>query len=317
MKKAVVIVNPHSGKHKQRKKHDFHDTEKYRQLFLEYGYEMVLYQTKYSGHARKIVREIDEADLVVSVGGDGTYNEVMTGNFERKERLVLSHLPYGTTNDIGAMFGLGKNTYKNLQLILSGEVKGIDICTINGSPFTYSAGFGKFMNVPYETSHKMKKTIGRLAYIVEGISDFFRQKTPLYEITYETAGKRYHGLYSFALISNANRIAGINNFYHNIKLNDSRFEVLFCNLTNKKDIVKSLFYVTTNDITQVPGFYFHKTDKLKITFYDKLKKPWCLDGEKFPYTGSDYLIEIVKNVKVMIPSKVVFKLFVEGETDED
>lgn len=311
MKKAVVIYNPYSGNHYFKGISEITTDKKYQDLFKKYGYEVEFYKTKYSGHAREIVRYLDKVDLVISAGGDGTYNEVMTGNFERDEKLVLSHLPYGTTNDIGAMFGLGKNLYKNLGLILSGEIRGIDICTINGSPFTYSAGFGKFMNVPYETSRKMKKRIGHLAYVIEGISDFFHQKTPLYEITYEVDGECYHGLYSFALISNANRIAGIKNFYQNIKLNDNKFEVLFCNLTNKKDIVKSLVYLATNDITKVPGFYFHKTDNINVIFHEKLKKPWCLDGEKYSSNITNYKIEIVRDVKVMIPKKVIPNLFVK------
>ena len=104
---------------------------------------------------------------------------------------------------------------------------------------------------------------------------------------------------------------------NNIKLNDKKFEVLFCNLTTKKDIVKSLIYLTTNDITKVPGFYFHKTDRLHITFPDKLKKPWCLDGEKFDSNISDYVVEIVQNVPIMIPKKVIPKLFVSGVDKSD
>ena len=315
MKKSVFIYNPNSGKRTRKKIKMVADLGRIERIFKRHDYEVEFIKTKYQGHAKDIIRNLDYVDLVVSVGGDGTYNEAMTGNFERKERLTLSHLPYGTTNDIGAMFGLGKNLYKNLELILSGEVRGIDICTINGKPFTYTAGFGKFMDVPYETNRNMKKRIGHLAYIVEGIVDFFQKKTPLYEITYEVGEERYHGLYSFALISNANRIAGINNFYQDIKLDDYRFEVLFCNLTNRKDIVKSLFYLTTSDITKVPGFYFHKASSIKIHFHNKLKKPWCLDGEKLDSNVFDYDIKIVQDVKIMLPKKVISKLFVNTDKE--
>ena len=312
MKKAVFIYNPNSGKKTRKKIKMVADLGRIERTFKKYDYQVEFIKTKYSGHAKEIVHSLDYVDLVISVGGDGTYNEVMSGNFEREDKLLLPHLPYGTTNDIGTMFGLGKNLYKNLNLILSGEVRGIDICTINGKPFTYTAGFGKFMNVPYETNRKMKKRFGQFAYLAEGIIDFFRKKTHLYEITYEVGNERYHGLYSFALISNANRIAGINNFYQDIKLDDYKFEVLFCNLTTRKDIVKSLFYLTTNDITKVPGMYFHKVSSLKIHFHDKLRKPWCLDGEKLDSSTLDYNIKIVSDVKVLIPKKVISKLFVDG-----
>ena len=316
MKKAIFIYNPYSGRKTRKKMKMVADFNRIESIFKKYGYTVTFIKTKYSNHAREIVRDVDYVDLVISVGGDGTYNEVMTGNFERSKKLVLSHLPYGTTNDIGAMFGLGKNLYKNLELILSGEICGIDIGLINGMPFTYSAGFGKFMNIPYETKRTMKTKIGRKAYILEALRDFFHSRASLYEITYEVDGEIYHGLYSFALISNANRIAGIPNFYQNIKLDDGKFEVLFCNLTSRKDIIKSLLYLTTNNITKVPGFYFHKAKSLKIHFHDKLKKPWCLDGEKSDIDTNDFIITIEPNVPVLVPKKVIPSLFIGSDKNE-
>lgn len=317
MKKAVFIYNPYSGRRTHKKIKMVADFTKIENIFFKYGYTVVFFKTKYHNHAREIVRDLaNDINLVISVGGDGTYNEVMTGNFERKNKIILSHLPYGTTNDIGAMFGLGKNLYKNLELILSGQVCKFDIGTINDRPFTYSAGFGKFMNIPYETKRTMKTKIGRSAYILEGIHDFFYNKTQLYEITYKIDKETYHGLYSFSLISNANRIAGIPNFYQNIKLNDGKFEILFCNLTSKKDIIKSLFYLTKSNITKVPGFYFHRGEVLTIHFHDKLKKPWCLDGERASFDTNDFIIKIVPNVEVLLPKKVISKLFLVGDNNE-
>jgi len=315
MKQATVIVNPHSGKRKNKEQID---ASKCLSLFKRHGYEVTYYKTTYPGHITDIIKELpDNIDLVISVGGDGTLNEAMVGNFSRKKRLVVAHLPYGTTNDIGAMFGFGKNLYKNLQLILSGVVKGVDICTINGHPFIYSAGFGKFMNVPYETSGKLKKRLGKSAYFLEAIHDFFSRKTPLYEVTYEVNGKKYHGLYSFALISNANRIAGIPYFYRNVKLNDNAFEVAFCNLQTKRDIVKILIYLRLNDITKVPGFYFHKTNHIRIEFHDKLKNPWCLDGELYRSDDSVYDIKIERGIPMVVAEHMVNQMFIsEDDIDE-
>ncbi len=318
MKQAVLIINPHSGKSRGNRKKREMEYERFLSLFKKYGYEPTMYKTQYPNHAREIVRDLpDTIDLVVSVGGDGTFNEAVTGNFERKKRLILSHLPYGTTNDIGALFGLGKNPERNLEWILSGVVKGIDICVINGHPFVYSGGFGKFMDVPYETTRNMKKRLGRMAYLFQGVRDFFQRKTPLYELTYEVNGEKYHGLYSFALVSNANRIAGISHFYRNVKLDDHLFEVVFCNLRRKKDIVRSLIYLRLNDITKVPGFYFHKTDHLTIQFHDKLKKPWCLDGEEFPDETNEFDIRIERNVMMMVAKSAVSKMFVLDEEEHE
>ena len=303
MKKCLVVYNPNSGKYNKEV-----TLPKIEKILNEYDYSVIIEKTKYKGDATSIVANIDKCDLVVSIGGDGTFNEVMTGNFMRKDRIVLCHLPSGTTNDVGAMWGYGKNMLNNLKLALNGKVKRIDVCTINDKPFVYSAGFGKFMNIPYETPRELKKRIGHLAYIREGARDFFR-KVKLYDITYEVDNEKYRGLFSFALITNANRVAGINNFYKEIKLDDNKFEVLLCNITKLKDIIKTLYFFALYDASKIPGFYFYQTDNIKIKFNSPLKKPLCIDGESFDDMSGSYNIKIDHDVYVLMPSKNVNNLF--------
>ena len=309
MKKCLVVYNPNSGKYNKEV-----TLPKIEKILNEYDYSVIIEKTKYKGDATSIVANIDKCDLVVSIGGDGTFNEVMTGNFMRKDRIVLCHLPSGTTNDVGAMWGYGKNIFNNLKLALNGKVKRIDICTINDKPFVYSAGFGKFMNIPYETPRELKKRIGHLAYIREGARDFFR-KVKLYDITYEVDNEKYRGLFSFALITNANRVAGINNFYKDIKLDDNKFEVLLCNITKLKDIVKTLYFFALYDASKIPGFYFYQTDNIKIKFNSPLKKPLCIDGESFDDMSGSYNIKIDHDVYVLMPSKNVNNLFVNDKKE--
>ena len=309
MKKCLVVYNPNSGKYNKEV-----TLPKIEKILNEYDYSVIIEKTKYKGDATSIVANIDKCDLVVSIGGDGTFNEVMTGNFMRKDRIVLCHLPSGTTNDVGAMWGYGKNMLNNLKLALNGKVKRIDICTINDKPFVYSAGFGKFMNIPYETPRELKKRIGHLAYIREGARDFFR-KVKLYDITYEVDNEKYRGLFSFTLITNANRVAGINNFYKDIKLDDNKFEVLLCNITKLKDIIKTLYFFALYDASKIPGFYFYQTDNIKIKFNSPLKKPLCIDGESFDDMSGSYNIKIDHDVYVLMPSKNINNLFVNDKKE--
>lgn len=306
MKKCTIIYNPHSGK-----KVTSNFLATYVDVLLDNDYDPEVIFSKYKGHIKKIVRDLPECDLVISIGGDGTFNEAVTGNLRREKPLLLSHIPLGTTNDIGAMFGYGSDIVDNLKKLLKGIEKGIDICTVNGKPFVYVSGFGKFMTIPFETSRISKKRLGKLAYLKDGIKEFFG-RTKLYELTYRVNGEEYKGLFSFILISNANHIAGINNFYEDVYLDDGVFEVLFCNLTRRKDIIKSLLYLTTSDISKVPGFYFYKTNKLEIEFANETDK-WCVDGEELKQKTKSYVIEIKKDFKIMLPKKNVENIFLEGK----
>jgi len=115
------------------------------------------------------------------------------------------------------------------------------------------------------------------------------------------------------LISNATTVAGFNNFHKDVKLDDNEFEVLFCKLTTKKDIIKALYRVTTGNITSMEGFEFHKTSSLKIIFKDYPKKAWCLDGEKSEESTKFYDINIIKDVKILLPKKNINELFIKRD----
>lgn len=274
----------------------------------EHGYKTKIYFTEKNGDAKNYVKNIKKADLVLSIGGDGTFNEIVTGNYQRKDKLILSHIPVGTTNDIGHMLGLNKNIIKNVEKILDGEVKQVDLGIINNQPFFYVAGFGKFINVPYQTSRKLKKKLGHLAYLINGIKEFF-QMTKLYELEYKIDGVSYHGFYSLILISNANRIAGFNNIYKNVKLDDNKFEIMFCNITRRKDLVKTIILLVKTGITNVPGIYCHTSNEIEINFKEKIKNNWTVDGEKLKDEQKKYKITINKDLKMLLPKKNIPKLF--------
>ena len=304
MKKCTLIYNPSSG-HKEVKKY-LPEIEK---IIRQKDYDVEIISTKYKGHAIEIVRNLPNVDLVMSFGGDGTFNEVMTGNFKRKEKLLLTHIPVGTTNDIGAMLGYTKDIISNVKLSLNGVVKELDIGLMNEHPFIYVAGFGKYTNISYETPRKLKKKIGHLAYIKEGIKTFF-QKTKLYDVTYEIDNEKYRGLFSFIIISNANHIAGVKNIYKDVKLDDDKFEVVFCTIRKRKDILKSLYFLTLYDPSKVPGIYFYKTNNIKLKINNADHETWCIDGEKLNRNPQNkYEIKLENHIKVLIPKKNINKLF--------
>lgn len=307
MKTCVVIYNPNSGNTIKKK-----NIKSYKSIIERHGYSVVFIGTEYHGHAKEIVSHIGYVDLVISMGGDGTFNEIVHGNLSRKKRLVLAHIPIGTTNDVGVMFGYGKDIAKNLELCLNGEIRGMDIPLINNRPFVYVAGFGKFMNIPYDTPRALKKKYGHAAYLMSGFKDFF-SRTRNYNVEYEVNGVKYKGLYSFMLISSATRIAGFNNFYKDVKLDDDTFEVLFCTYTRKIDILRAMAMLIATDAEHVDGFESYRTNKLKIKFDKVPKNAWCVDGEKLEIRTKTYEVSNEKNVQILMPKTNINKLFIKKE----
>lgn len=308
MDTCVVIYNPKSG----RKKLNMMAFDKFKKILNDYNYTCRIIFTEYRGHAQKLVRELENVDLVISIGGDGTFNEAVRGNIARKKQLLHAHLPFGTTNDIGAMFGYGDDLYHNLELALNGVSKKVDICSINDVPFTYSACIGKFANISYLTPRELKRKIGYFAYLIQGIKILRKKEVPLYDITFTCNNEQHHGKYSFMIISSADRIAGFNNVYKDIKLDDNQFEILFCTLTKKIDVVKNILYLLKGNIKKAPGFEFYRTDKIQIRFHKSPDMNWCIDGEELDNNSSVYVIDNMAKVHLLIPRKKVKELFIDN-----
>ena len=114
-KRVLIIYNPNSGK-----KDKNYLCAKYKELLMKYGYNVSIVQTKYPNHATTVIKNAPHFDIVFSLGGDGTLNEVIAGNMEREDKLNICPLPLGTCNDVATMLGYGKDPIENLEKAISG-----------------------------------------------------------------------------------------------------------------------------------------------------------------------------------------------------
>lgn len=303
MKKCIVVYNPQSGKKGPNKNINLFD-----KIFEKYGYDMEWVPTERAGHAIEMVEKLDDdVDLVLVAGGDGTLNEAIEGNLRRKKKLMLAQLPFGTQNDVAHMYGLTGNIYRNLELVLSGVPKNIDICLLNNKPFVYVACLGAYVDIAYATPRKLKEKYGRLAYIIYAIKQL-KQDFHHYEVEYEVDGKEYKESCSFIFITNSNRVAGVDNIYNDIKLNDNKFEVLLCDIKNKWEIFKAVHYLKRRDVNDLPGFKYFKTDTFNIKF-SEVPPSWDIDGDELAHNTNKFNIRITKEITMLVPSKNVHKLF--------
>ena len=308
MKKCVIIYNKKSGKVKPKLLiGTFYD------VVEKNGYSLNVITTKRHGDATDIVRELpDDIDLVIAAGGDGTFDEVINGNMQREKKLLIAQLPLGTTNDIGTMFGLTQNYKRDLEIILNGVKKNIDIIMINGRPFVYVAAFGNYINISFDTPKKWKEIFGRLAYILFGFLGL-KERIRMYDVKYKVDGKEHTGKFSFIFITNSSRIGGVDVAYPDMKLDDNKFEVLLCNLKTKPEILKALIHAKNNGVENVPGCKYYSTSELEIEFDHIPKHSWGLDGEEFKSKTDKYVFSIDKSTEILIPNKNVKKLFLEKE----
>lgn len=304
MKKCKIIMNPQSGKKKKVNYHAMYD------LLRKHGYDGEIIFTKGAKDATRIVEELpNDVDLVISCGGDGTLNEVVTGDMKRKHKLTLANLPLGTVNDVGNMYGLNKGILENLELLLSGKPKKIDVCYINDSAFVYVACLGDYIDMAYSTPRELKAKYGKLGYVLYGVRQFITKKVHHYRVRYTVNGKTYEDDLSFFFITNSSRIAGFNDVYYDIKLDDGMFEVAFAKINRKKDMFSTLIQLGTKDIKDVKEVTYYRTKEIEIEFLDPPKSSWCIDGEEYKYKGTTFNLKVVQGPKMLLPKDNVKLLF--------
>ena len=306
MKKCIIIMNPESGKVKSlSSKKEFYD------VLRKHGYDAEIRYTRGPKDATRIVEELeDDVDLVISAGGDGTLNEVVTGDIHRNKKLVLANLPMGTTNDVANMYGYTKDYKKNLELLLNGVRKKVDVCYIDETPFVYVACLGDYIDMAYNTPRDLKKKYGKIAYILYGLRQL-RNSIHRYHVKYSVDGVEHEGEYSFFFITNSSRVAGVDDIYYDVKMDDNMFEVALANPKTKPDILRMLVQVTMKDVKEVPGITYYQTSDFEIEFLDKPKTSWCIDGEEYQSSGPKFAFKVDQKVKMLIPKTNAKKLFDE------
>ena len=95
MKKALFIINPHSGKGLI-KNHLLGIVD----ILVKNGCEVTVYPTQGRGDASRAMRERDRSyELVVCSGGDGTLDEIVTGMMQSRFKTTIGYIPAGSTND--------------------------------------------------------------------------------------------------------------------------------------------------------------------------------------------------------------------------
>ena len=256
-------------------------------LFGKKGYNSTVYLTEGSGDAEKCAKQnAANYNLIVAIGGDGTFNEVVSGVIKSGTDVEIGYIPAGSTNDFANSLKLSKNILKAAEDIMNGTAKQIDIGSFNGRNFSYVASFGAFTEVSYKTPQNAKNTLGYLAYALEGMKDIAHLKSK--KIRFVADGKVIEDDFVFGAICNSTSVGGVINLDPKmVDLSDGMFELLLIRLP--KDLLE------LNEIVIALTSRKYKTKMItfisakNITVETKEQIDWTLDGE---YALGDKTIKV-------------------------
>ena len=273
MKHLLLIMNPAAGT----KKANPHLPE-ILSAFSRAGYLCLTFMTQKRGDGTELaVRYGGQADLVVCIGGDGTFNEVISGLVRAGLKTPVGYIPAGSTNDFAASLGLSKNVIQAAQDIVAGKPHPFDIGRFRDRYFTYVASFGAFTKTSYATSQSVKNTLGHLAYILGGIKELSSLRRYRVSMTLDD-GRREQGDYIFGAVSNSTSVGGVLSLDPEIvDMNDGLFELLLIKYPeNAADLGDIVLAVTTQKY-DAPSIVFRTARKILVEADASMD--WTLDGE--------------------------------------
>ncbi len=272
-KKVLIIMNPRSGTMRANR----YLTE-IAELFVKNGYMPTVLTTLKRGDGAEYAKKYAaDYNLVVAIGGDGTFNEVAAGVVECGVRVPLGYIPAGSTNDFANSLELSKDVFQNAKYIVNGERRSIDLGSFNGRTFSYIASFGAFTRASYATPQSIKNTLGHAAYVLAGVKEVANLR-PIH-MSIEADGQLYEGDYLLGAISNSTSVAGLLTIKREyVDLSDGMFELLLIKTPKDPLELAELVHMLTlqnfydtNMITFVNAREFHIRAGKDVS--------WTLDGE--------------------------------------
>lgn len=114
-----------------------------------------------------ILKAVKRLDCVIVGGGDGTIVAVLETLKGRD--IIYGFLPLGTSNTFMRSLGLPLTYQLAKRLILKQQIRPASLGAVNGKIFANIAGIGIPVEVTENTTNKIKKVLGPLAYLFNGI----------------------------------------------------------------------------------------------------------------------------------------------------
>jgi len=271
-KRLLLILNPISGK-MVGKKHLADVLEQ----FCRAEYVPTVFVTTGRGDARHLAcAHGGGVDLVVCLGGDGTFNEVVTGLLDGGHTTPIGYIPCGSTNDFAAGIGLKKTIPEATTAILEGTPHTYDVGVFGERYFSYVASFGIFTRVSYATPQNVKNALGHLAYVLEGVKELSNIRP--WHVRIQVDGQTVEGDYLFGAVSNSTSLGGILKMDpKTVDMNDGLLELLLVKMPRNAVELSECIRALAEQRYDTDAITFMSGSEFTVTADPVME--WTLDGE--------------------------------------
>ena len=276
MKKMLFIMNPYAG---QRRANRY--LTDILTIFNRAGCDVTVYMTDGPGDGARMVEErAAEMDLIACCGGDGTFNETVTGMLRAGVDVPLGYIPAGSTNDFASSLRLPSNVLEAARAIVEGTTLRYDVGSYGQRYFTYVASVGAFSRTSYATPQNVKNALGHTAYLLEGIQELSQLKNVhvRLELDEDTV---VEDDFLFGAISNSTSVGGLLTLDpKQVDMGDGKFELLLVRAPQDLAELSECIRALRTQKYNCRMITFLSASRVRITASADMD--WTLDGEREP-----------------------------------
>ena len=274
MKKLLFVINPYAGMRKAAKV-----LPEILAVFNRADYDVRVYVTAERGDGIRAVKEMAaDMDLVVCSGGDGTFNETVTGLMQAGLQLPIGYIPSGSTNDFASSLQIPSEPVEAARQIVEGKPNFYDLGQFGERYFSYVASFGAFTKASYSTPQSVKNLLGHMAYLLEGMQEISQIRKHHLKLTLD-GGEVLEDDFIFGAICNSTSVGGIMTLDPNqVDLKDGKFEVLLIRAPKNWQEISECLLALQKQQYNSAMMTFRSASQISVEADPEM--PWTLDGEK-------------------------------------
>ena len=278
MKNLLFVMNPYAGTRRANRY-----LADILSLFNRADYTVITHMTSGPGDATVAVSRLaPSVDLVVCCGGDGTFNETVSGILNCGKDIPIGYIPAGSTNDFATSLHLPTDPLKAAQVILDGVPQSYDIGSFGNRFFCYVASFGIFTRSSYATPQSIKNALGHTAYILSGIQELSQLHTT--HIRLELDNEVIEDDFLFGAISNSTSVGGILTLDpKQVDLQDGKFEILLVRVPRNLAELSECIQALQSQKYNCSPITFRSASHVRVS--SNADVVWTLDGERADVSG--------------------------------
>ena len=226
----------------------------------------------------------NHADIIIAAGGDGTINQVINGIARAgAPHPQLAIVPLGTANDFAKGLTIPQDVREAVNVAVSGHAVPVDIAAVNKRCFinVSTGGFGP--DITEESSTKLKRRFGKLAYLFTAVRKLTRLEP--YHATFIADGKTvYDGPFFFFAVGNARQTGGGTPVTPHADFSDAQLDLALFTGEKRRD-----FLALLPDLRA--GKHPHEADVLYLKARDirvRAKEDFAVNADGEPLRGRNF-----------------------------